>query len=140
MAAGKGDPTWGQFFDLFGHLRLCGPYHTPRSHDLSLPFLKQDYGIAKYFMNPTPQYRQQLKYSNRNYLSRFTSNRFLCHVTQWHEGSYNASVHTSINTIDPGGRRVRVNYANIRFNQATLKWTKGSEVLGEGTCFNYFAF
>ena len=128
-----------QFLDLFGNVRLCGAYHSPRSHDLSKPYVNQDYGVARYFINPNAHTKGQIRYSSQNYNAKYTSNRFLCHVNNWYHGSFNTSLFiNSYNMTDNAERKIRNNYVNIHFNSKLLKWVDQGLISGEGVyaCYN----
>ena len=128
-------PLYKQFLDVFGHIRICGAYHTPRQHDLTLPFIGQNYGSPQYFQNPDVRYKNDKRYSSQNYLSNYTSNRFLCHVTSWYEGSYditNVNNRDSYSMNDNDIRTLRSNYVNIVLNIATQQWSHPYDVYGEG--------
>ena len=122
---------FAQFLDIFGNFKICGTYHNPRDHDSRVE--PQDYGIVKYYKD----FLLRPAYSNRNYLSKLTSNRFLCNVRYWEQGDYlDDAGYGSITGVGSlyglkKGRHYRVNYANMIQLDAD-NWKLGPVIPGEG--------
>lgn len=137
--------TFVDFLDQYLNFRLCGAYHTPRSHQLEGAMtVEQDYGEAAYFVNTALGFEDKF-YSNQNFLSNHTSNRFLCHVTNWTQGDYKDTADLDSETGMgsyyglTNGRHTRVNFANLAFDAGEDTWEFGSKTPGEGVygCYNF---
>eukprot|EP01038_Epipyxis_sp_PR26KG_P004469 gene4469-6320_t len=126
------------YLNAFKNFKLCGSYHKPRDYDRSLSLL--DYGVAKYYKSVLTPYQ-----SNFNFRSNWTSNRFLCGVTQWEQGDYidNAGMGsmTGVGSIYglESGRHIRINTPNVYKDIATDTFTRQDKVYGEGIyqCYNF---
>lgn len=129
---------FGAFLDSNRNFRMCGEYHSPRDR-IDVDVFPPDYGKAKYYvdvLNP--------EQSNYNFLSNWTSNRFLCNVNQWIQGDYiddaglgKISAVGSVYGLQHG-RHVRINTANIKVEAATQTFKRGPKIYGEGIyqCYN----
>ena len=122
------------FLDNFKNFKLCGKFHAPR--DYIVASRNANYGTAKYFKNVlTP------RYSNFNFKSNLTSNRFLCNIDVWIQGDYIddagygvGSGTTGVGSVWPldVGRRARINTPNIIINSLAQTFTRGPIIRGEG--------
>ena len=127
------------FTDIYNNLLLCGSYHNPRYHNRTLQL--QDYGVAKYYISPD----LNNNYTNFDYLSNYTSDRFLCNVMQWTQGDF-------IDDADLGstsgmgskyglsyGRNVRINTPNVFYDSTNQAYRSFGRKPGEGVygCYNF---
>lgn len=125
-----------QFLDKYQNFKLCGAYHSPRSHSVEFP---NDYGKAEYYINVLEPEK-----SSFNYRSNITSDRFLCHIGQWEQGDYiddaGLSTMTGVGSIYglTKGRHIRINTPNIILNPSNQEFTRGPIIRGEGIyeCYN----
>jgi len=119
-----------RFADSNGNLKMCGRYHSPRSHNLALD--REDYGTAKYYRD------RDARYSSYNYLSNLTSNRFLCQIKYWYQGDYKddagLSATTAVGSIFglSSGRHIRTNFPNIIRDIGANTYKLGPRIVGEG--------
>ena len=122
------------FTDIYNNLLLCGSYHQPRYHNRTI--IPQDYGIAKYYTET--EIILGNNYTNYDYLSNLTSNRFLCNVMNWTQGDYRDDAGLgSVTGVGSKyglkyGRNVRINTPNIYFNIKTQKYENKGIIAGEG--------
>ena len=122
------------FTDIYNNLLLCGSYHQPRYHNRTI--IPQDYGIAKYYTET--EIILGNNYTNYDYLSNLTSNRFLCNVMNWTQGDYwdDAGLGSATGVGSKYGlkygRNVRINTPNIYFNIKTQKYENKGIIAGEG--------
>ena len=115
------------FFDDDGDPQLCGRYHNPGGKGA----LEDDFS---YYNSTRPNARPE--FSNRNWQSTTTSDRFLCNRWEWEQGNYDDHNGTA---VDDGsfaiesGRHIRINHPNfIRDPDNPGSWIKGPIVRGEG--------
>ena len=115
------------FRDDDGDPQLCGRYHSPGGKGR----LDDDFS---YYNSTRPNSRPE--FSNYNWQSVVTSDRFLCNRWEWEQGNYDDHDGT---TIDYGsfafetGRHIRTNHPNyIRDPNMPGSWIKGSIMRGEG--------
>ena len=112
-------------------LHLCGPDHNPGGKD------GRDYYVSEEPFS-TPYW------SNRNYDSTSTSDRYLCNRHEWTQGDFldepGLAKERGIGA-DMGsktGRHTRVNYDNYIWNEENYQWESGQVIAGEGifACYN----
>jgi hypothetical protein len=110
-----------------GDPQLCGRYHNPGGKGS----FDDDFA---YYNSTRPKARPE--WSNRNWQSVTTSDRFLCNNWEWEQGNYN---HRNGTTVDDGsfaiepGRHIRINHPNyVRDPDDSSRWMKGQAVRGEG--------
>lgn len=115
------------FLDDDGDPQLCGRYHNPGGKGS----LDDDFS---YYNSTRPNTMPE--FSNRNWQSITTSDRFLCNRWEWEQGNYDDHKGT---TVDDGsfsiesGRHIRINHPNyIRDPDNPGDWIKGPTVRGEG--------
>ena len=142
------DPTFGQvtdkdlfrqndFLDENNNFKLCGALLAPRFYSVTSP---QNYGEAQFYFDLL-----NADQSNYNFRSNITSNRFLCHVTEWYQGDYidDAGLGGMIGAgsyfgLNKTGRAIRINTPNIIKDSVKQSFTFGPKVSGEGiyVCYN----
>ncbi len=125
------------FLDSNNNFKICGAYLAPRYYAVTTPV--QDYGVAQFYVDVL-----NAEQSNYNFRSNLTSNRFLCHVTEWEQGDYiddaGLSAITGVGSIYglEKGRHIRINTPNIYKDAVSQEFTRGAKVRGEGiyVCYN----
>jgi len=126
------------FLDSNENLKICGKYFKPRYHE---PYVTpQDYGIPQYYKDSV-----NYLYSNHDFKSNLTSNRFLCNVDYWIQGDYiddaGLGSITGVGSIYglQSSRHIRINYPNVYNILGTTTWVRGDKIYGEGVyaCANY---
>jgi len=101
------------WLDSRGNYKYCGKYHAPRRYETGDP-QQLKYGEAVYFVPRNPSRRYT--WSSYNDLSTYTSNKFLCGVTQWEQGDYiDDAGYGSIEGVGSvyglsAGRQIRINH------------------------------
>ena len=120
---------FGEFVDYNYEFRMCGRNHTP--YDFWT-------GQALYYKDKIA------KYSNTDYRSNITSNRFLCNVQNWTQGDFidsaNLSAIEGVGTLYglSIGRHIRTNDPHVLGTPGTEDWSYGLRLPGEGiySCAN----
>ena len=116
-----------QFKEETGNIRLCGSQHNP----------------SPYFVSEEPYALPE--FSNRNYLSNLTSDRFLCNVYEWEQGDYTDDaglanvIGVNANFGLQVGRHLRINHNNYQRDPINPNsWIYGAAIPGEGiyACYN----
>lgn len=109
---------------------LCGKHHKPRSSFAAVS--------AQYYFNKIH------RYSSFNFLSNYTSNRFLCNKMNWTQGDYidnaglgNTTGVGSVYGLSPG-RHIRINTPNAIGSRGKENWQLGAVIRAEGvySCYN----
>eukprot|EP01041_Mallomonas_annulata_P002580 gene2580-5042_t len=130
------DEKFAEFvYETDFQFKMCGRNYTPFDYWGGQPLYYRERARAPAL---------QARYTNYNFKSNLTSNRFLCHVQNWTQGDYlddaNMSTIEGMGTIFglASGRHVRVNNPNIIGLPGHGSWIQGERQPGEGiyVCFN----